>query len=583
MTEQNLPFTPPRGLLRRTGGNFSAPEDLHPVLARIYAARNVTSAEELDTGLDGLLPPGTLPGIEAAVERLVTALQQQQRICVIGDFDADGATSTALMVSILRQTGFEHVSYRVPNRFEYGYGLTPDIVRVAAAGAPALIITVDNGISSLEGVREASRHGIDVLVTDHHLPGAALPGAVAIVNPNLPDSRFASQNLAGVGVAFYVLLALRARLRASGWYAQQRIAEPNLADALDLVALGTVADVVPLDRNNRILVQQGIARIRAGRCRPGIQALIEVAKRNPRRLVASDLGFCLGPRLNAAGRLEDMSIGIECLLASELSQARRLAGELDALNRERRDIEADMQNEALAAVRALTLEDTRLPLGLCLYRAEWHQGVIGILAARIKERFHRPVIAFADAADGQLKGSARSIPGLHIRDVLDAVAASSPGLLEKFGGHAMAAGLSLDRDRLDEFTRAFEQQVSRALNGRVPDNILETDGELAADELELELAELLRNAGPWGQQFPEPLFDGMFTVQYSRRVGERHLKLGLVPRDGRRSVDAIAFNEGARHPLSSGTRLRLAYRLDANEFRGICGLQLVVEYLEVVD
>lgn len=571
-----------RNIVQRSGQALDKPDQLHPVLARIYAARNIHRVEDISTGLDGLLPPATLGGLESAVTRLERALQNQERICIVGDFDADGATSTALMVTTLSATGFKQVDYLVPNRFDYGYGLTPEIVSVAASNKPDLIITVDNGISSIEGVRAANDLGISVVITDHHLPGTTLPAADAIVNPNTAGNNFASKNLAGVGVAFYVMLGLRARLRESGWFEQEGIQEPRLAEALDLVALGTVADVVPLDRNNRILVQQGLARIRAGHCRPGIQALIEISNRNQQCLVAGDLGFGLGPRLNAAGRLEDMSIGIECLLADNLPAARQRAVELDALNRERKEIETDMQAKALASLEDLGLDEKTLPLGICLYQPDWHQGVIGILASRIKNRFHRPVIAFARSGDQELKGSARSIAGLHIRDVLDAVASSQPGLLSKFGGHAMAAGLTLEADKLEAFKLAFEQQVDKQLNGQQPDNILETDGELSNGEFALELAEILRYAGPWGQQFPEPLFDGCFKVINSRLLAEKHLKLSVAPSEGEQCLDAIAFNQGDYHPLNSGTEVRLVYRLDANEFRGLCNLQLVVEYLEIL-
>lgn len=566
---------------RRDVRDIGLPGDMHPVLRRVYAARQVRNEADLDTRLDRLLPPQALGGLDKAVALLEAALRQQQRVVVVGDFDADGATSCALVVEALRAMGMGQVRYLVPNRFEYGYGLTPAIVEVAARHDPDLIITVDNGISSIEGVAAARARGICVLVTDHHLPGSALPDADAIVNPNLHGDAFASKALAGVGVAFYLMVALRARLRDSGWFRDAGAKVPGLAELLDLVALGTVADVVALDANNRVLVQQGLARIRAGRVRPGIRALIEVSGRNPARLVAADLGYALGPRLNAAGRLEDMSLGIECLLAGEIGRARELAAELDALNRERREIEADMQSDALRAIETLQFDEAELPLGLCLYDPGWHPGVVGILASRIKERFHRPVIAFAGDED-ELKGSARSIAGLHIRDVLDSVAAAHPGLLIKFGGHAMAAGLSLAAARLAEFRMAFETEVGRRLDGRAPDHVLESDGELEAGDFTLELAELLRHASPWGQGFPEPLFDGVFEVRASRLVGERHLKMSVVPPGGAPVVDAIAFNAGEHHPVSPGSRLRLAYRLDANEFRGLCRLQLVVDYLEVV-
>ena len=551
----------------------------HPVLRRVFAGRRIHSERELDTGLDGLHRPDELLGIDAAAKLLAEALQQQQRILVVGDFDADGATSSALMVAALRAFGAVSVDYLVPNRFEYGYGLTPEIVAVAAQRSPQLIVTVDNGISSHEGVAAANALGIPVLVTDHHLPGETLPEAAAIVNPNQPGDGFPSKALAGVGVAFYVMMALRAHLETLGWFAANGIDRPNLAGFLDLVALGTVADLVPLDRNNRILVQQGLQRIRAGRCRPGIRALLEVAGRNPARAVAADFGFAAGPRLNAAGRLDDMSHGIECLLCDDPGRARQLAQQLDALNRERRDIEADMKQQALQAVAELHLREDRLPTGLCLYDDSWHQGVIGILASRIKDRYHRPVIAFARAGDNALKGSARSIPGLHIRDTLDAIAARHPQLLHKFGGHAMAAGLSLAENDLPAFTAAFQQELDARLDRDALQGVLESDGELGEEDFDLAFSELLRNAGPWGQGFPEPLFDGLFKVLGYRVVGDKHLKLTLQPAGSRRSVDAIAFNQAAQAP-SSGQRLRIAYRLDSNEFRGMLGVQLVVEHMQ---
>jgi single-stranded-DNA-specific exonuclease len=558
------------------------PDDIHPVLKRVYAARNISGADELDNSLTRLHSPAVLKGLSQAVDLLVAALQKQERILVVGDFDADGATSSALMVAALREMGAESVDYLVPNRFEFGYGLTPEIVKVASAKAPDLIITVDNGISSLSGVAAARQQGIRVLVTDHHLPGSELPRADAIVNPNQPGDTFPSKNLAGVGVAFYLLMALRGRLRESGWFEHGEREQPNLADFLDLVALGTVADLVPLDHNNRVLVQQGLQRIRAGRCRPGIRALLEVAGRNASRLVAADFGFAVGPRLNAAGRLDDMSLGIDCLLSADPARARQLAEQLDALNRERREIEADMKTQALEHVKQLQFDADQLPLGICLYNADWHQGVIGILAARIKERFHRPVIAFAASGAGEIKGSARSIPGLHIRDTLDAIAARHPEVLQKFGGHAMAAGLSLAESQLPVFEAAFQAELKDRLNEESLTGVLESDGALDAGEFSLELAELLRSAGPWGQGFPEPLFDGCFTVVNQRVVGEHHLKLSVRPDGGRQVLGAIAFNQAAEHQLEKGQHVRLAYRLDSNEYRGLLGLQLIVEMIEVL-
>jgi len=559
------------------------PDDIHPVLRRVYAARNISGKEDLDNSLSRLHSPAVMKGVSQAIELLVVALQKQERILVVGDFDADGATSSALMVAALRELGAASVDYLVPNRFEFGYGLTPEIVEVASARRPDLIVTVDNGISSLSGVTAARQRGIRVLVTDHHLPGRELPQADAIVNPNQPGDSFPSKNLAGVGVAFYLLMALRGRLRDSGWFEHGERKEPNLADYLDLVALGTVADLVPLDHNNRVLVQQGLQRIRAGRCRPGIQALLEVAGRKASRLVAADFGFAVGPRLNAAGRLDDMSLGIECLLSTDRARARQLAEQLDALNRERREIEADMKTQALEHVQQLHFDTEQLPMGLCLYSADWHQGVIGILASRIKEKFHRPVIAFAPSAPGEIKGSARSIPGLHIRDTLDAIAARHPQVLQKFGGHAMAAGLSLAESQLPLFEAAFREELKHRLDEEALTGVLESDGALDSADFSLELAELLRSAGPWGQGFPEPLFDGCFTVVSQRVVGEHHLKLSVRPDGGRQALDAIAFNQAAEHQLEKGQRVRLAYRLDSNEYRGLLGLQLVVEMIEVVN
>jgi single-stranded-DNA-specific exonuclease len=551
----------------------------HPVLRRVFAARHVADESELDTGLQGLYRPDTLLGVAAAVELLVRALEHGERILVIGDFDADGATSSALMVSALRAMGAAEVDYLVPNRFAFGYGLTPEIVEVAATRSPDLIITVDNGISSLAGVEAARRLGMRVLVTDHHLPGEQLPDADAIVNPNQPGDSFPGKALAGVGVAFYVLMALRARLNDIGWFERRGIARPNLAGYLDLVALGTVADLVPLDHNNRILVQQGLQRIRAGQCRAGIRALLEVAGRNVARVVAADFGFAAGPRLNAAGRLDDMSLGIECLLCEDPVRARRLAEQLDTLNRERREIEADMKQQAVQAIERLHLDgDRSLPPGLCLYDPDWHQGVIGILAARIKDQFHRPVIAFASAGGEELKGSARSIPGLHIRDTLDAIAARHPRLLQKFGGHAMAAGLTLAAGDLPAFERAFHGELQQRLDSEALLGVVETDGELDHDDFDLEFSELLRDAGPWGQGFPEPVFEGTFSVSGSRIVGGHHLKLTVRPEGSTRVVEAIAFNRVEEPGI--GQRLRLVYRLDSNEYRGMLSLQLVVEHIE---
>lgn len=556
---------------------------LHPLLTRIYLGRGITRSDELDLGLGQLLPPDSLLNAGEAAILLADALAAQQKITVVGDFDADGATSTALVVSALRAMGAVEVSYLVPNRFEYGYGLTPEIVALAARDKPDLIITVDNGISSIEGVEAASAAGIKTLVTDHHLAGRTLPAAEVIVNPNQPGCNFASKNLAGVGVIFYIMLALRAQLRQRDWFQARSLAEPNLAQYLDLVALGTVADVVSLDRNNRILVAGGLQRIRAGQARPGIQALLEVAGRSQETLVASDLGFAVGPRLNAAGRLDDMSVGIECLLSEDAHSARPLANQLHQFNQDRRVIEQGMQAEALALLDGLELaEGDEPPVGITLYDPGWHQGVVGILASRIKDRLHRPTIAFADADDGEIKGSARSIPGIHIRDILDAVATRHPGLVSKFGGHAMAAGLSLERDSYEPFAAAFVDEVARHAEDVSLQAVIDSDGELQPEDFSLELANALRFAGPWGQHFPEPVFDGCFNVVQQRLVAEKHLKLVLALPGTGELVDAIAFNVDLEiWPNPEQDRVAAVYRLDINEFRGRRSLQLVIEHLSL--
>ena len=549
---------------------------LPEVLKRVYASRGIIDPSELALGLDQLLPPVSLKGVADAAELLADATEGEARVLIVGDFDADGATSCAMAVSVLQQMGLREVAYLVPNRFEFGYGLTPEIVEMAAAQMPDLIVTVDNGISSVEGVSAAQALGISVLITDHHLPGDSLPTADVIVNPNQRDCQFPSKSLAGVGVMFYVLSALRAALRSRGWFSAEGMEEPNLGDALDLVALGTVADVVPLDRNNRILVAAGLARIRSGRARPGIEALFEVAGRDYRQASASDLGFIVGPRLNAAGRLEDMSIGIECLLAESSVSARGFAEKLHQLNRERRDIEQSMQQDALAQLESIDLENNDSLFAMTLYDPAWHQGVIGILASRIRERVHRPTLVFADAEEGMLKGSGRSIVGLHLRDVLDQVATRHPGLLTKFGGHAMAAGLSLARGDLDRFKQALNDAVADALGHTPPERIEDSDGALAPGDFGLLLAEQLASGGPWGQHFPEPLFDGQFSVRSHRIVGEKHLKLTLDA-DGT-EIEGIAFNidvpEWQASPLEVFHAL---YRLDVNEYRGERRAQLIIQ------
>ncbi len=552
-------------------------ENLHPILKRVYQARSICSPEELARELDQLLPFNTLLNIEKAVQRLVRALKSQERILVVGDFDADGATSTALAILVLRALGAQYLDYLVPNRFTYGYGLTPEIVDLAHTRNPHLIITVDNGIASLAGVDRANALGIDVLITDHHLPGAELPKACAIVNPNQKGDLFPSKSMAGVGVIFYVMLALRSQLIAEHWFAEQKITVPNMAQFLDLVALGTVADLVPLDKNNRILVHQGLMRIRAGKSRPGIQALLQIAKREPHRLMASDLGFAVAPRLNAAGRLDDMSLGIHCLLAEEYEAAYGAALQLDQLNHERRTIEAEMQKQAFLIVEPLNLSED-LPEGLCLYDARWHQGVVGLVASRVKDKIQRPVIAFAKAGESILKGSARSIPGIHIRDTLEAVATQHPHLLSKFGGHAMAAGLSINESDLDVFKKIFAEQVSVQLKHQAHEIQANSDGELEAGHLTLELAELLREAGPWGQGFPEPLFDGVFELIEQRIVGQNHLKMLVKLKGSEEYQDAIAFNVDLKQwPNHRAQKVQLLYKLDVNEYQGRKRLQLLVE------
>jgi single-stranded-DNA-specific exonuclease len=561
---------------RAARGNEITDLALHPVLRRAYAARGVCDSQELALTLDRLMPVGTLDSVDAAVALILE--HRERRILVVGDFDADGATSTALIVRCLRAWGFASVEFLVPNRFEFGYGLTPEIVGLAAERNPSLIITVDNGISSNAGVAAARARGIQVLVTDHHLPGPSLPDADVIVNPNVPGSTFGSRSLAGVGVAFYVMAAVRREIDARG-----TVVMPPVTDFLDLVALGTVADLVPLDENNRVLVAQGIRRIRAGRAVPGIRALLELGKRSVAALTAADLGFTIGPRLNAAGRLDDMSIGIRCLLADTDAEAMALATRLDQLNVERREIEARMQGVALAAVKGLREPDANSAMrhGVCLFDADWHQGVVGLVASRIKDRVRRPVIAFARNADGTLRGSARSVPGIHIRDVLDSIATRHPELISRFGGHAMAAGLSLEERHLDAFARAFDEEVARWRDPSIPSNRVETDGELTSDEIALDTAQALRDGGPWGQAFPEPCFDGKFAIKSARVVGDKHLKLWVTTGDQSRNFDAIAFNfKGSDEsaPLPAGD-VRLVYRLDINEYKGERRLQLLVDHV----
>lgn len=585
MTEESKETQETQGqvqIVTRPAQGFGDLLDVAPVLKRIYAGRGVTDPAELDRSLAHLHGPGTLSDIDKASARLARAIADSESILIVGDFDADGATSVALALTLLRAMGAEQVDFLVPNRFEFGYGLSPEIVELAAGlpfmqkrtGNAGVLVTVDNGVSSTAGVARANSFGMDVIVTDHHLPGRELPEAYAIVNPNLVDCTFPSKSLAGVGVIYYLLGATRARLRTLGWFDARP--EPNMADWLDLVALGTVADVVPLDRNNRILVHQGLKRIRGGRVRPGIQALCEVAKRDIRKLLASDMGFAVGPRLNAAGRLDDMTIGIRCLMADTLAEARQLARALDELNTTRRELEQTMINDAQLIVAGHTA-DVRDRFGVCVYDESWHQGVVGIVAGRMREKFHRPVIAFAEAGDlapDELKGSARSLPELHIRDVLDAIAARYPSMLEKFGGHAMAAGLSLKRVHYDRFAKAFDEQVRRVLPVEALQPSITTDGALDDEEFSLEVARLLQESGPWGQSFPEPQFCGEFEVVSQRVVGEHHLKLVLKRSD--RLFDAIAFRQP---PLDAPGMVSAVFRLSENDYRDQPTLQLVVEHV----
>ncbi|MDW3052755.1 single-stranded-DNA-specific exonuclease RecJ [Vibrio sp. 1408] len=562
------------------------PDSIPPILKRIYINRGITDLSQLETSARGLHSYQKLGGIEQAVDLLFQAIKEQKRIIVVGDFDADGATSSALSVLALRMLGSHNVDYLVPNRFEDGYGLSPEVVDQALELGAEMIMTVDNGVSSIEGVRYAKENGVTVLVTDHHLPGQVLPDVDAMVNPNLESCSFPSKALAGVGVAFYLMMALCVHMRKHNWFAEQGMQEPKLMELIDLVALGTVADVVPLDENNRILVHQGLQRIRAGKARPGIQALIEVAKRDARRLVASDFGFALGPRINAAGRLDDMSFGVELLMCNNIHAARRMASELDGLNQTRKEIEEGMKQEAMAFCERLQFgEGNELPYGLALFQRDWHQGVIGILASRIKEKFHRPVIAFADGGEGTIKGSCRSIPGLHMRDALDFIDTQNPGLIIKFGGHAMAAGLTIKEQDFERFSRLFDEVVKKELDEAALKGVIMSDGELKPEEFSMHVAEQLRSGGPFGQAFPEPIFDGEFKVLHQKLVGEKHLKLMLEPlykgHPTNVMIDGIAFNVDLRRwPDASVKTVRLAYKLDVNEFRGNQSLQLMIDHIE---
>ena len=558
--------------------------DLHPLLKKIYANRGVTSLKQVDYSLAGLLDFSLLKDIDVASEIVSWAIVDNKRIIVIGDFDADGATSCAVMIRSLRAFGLNDVEYLVPNRFDFGYGLSPQIVDVAARSRPDLIITVDNGISSIDGVNRANELGIQVVVTDHHLAADVLPEAAAIVNPNQPGCEFPTKMIAGVGVAFYLMLAVRARLREKGWFDEGagRV-EPNMANYLDLVALGTVADVVPLDENNRILVESGLQRIRKNKACAGINALLTIAGKSIEGCSSQDFGFTIGPRLNAAGRLDDMSIGIECLLCDDYEQAFNYASTLNHMNQQRRQIEGEMLGQAYDILnQQMSLLDgvDQIPDALALYDEQWHQGVVGLLASRIKEKYHRPVIAFADAGDGELKGSGRSIPGLHMRDVLDVISKQHAGIIEKFGGHAMAAGLTIRQENFSRFQQAFSTHVSAVLRPEDLNNINESDGPVAEEYMTIEASELFRYASPWGQLFPEPVFDDEFKILNWRIVGEKHLKLELVKEDSGACYSAIAFNKTDDDLPQGDENIHIVYRLDVNEFRGNRSLQLIVQHIE---
>ena len=551
----------------------------HPLLDRIYAARGISDIAQMDRKLSTLLSPAELPDIAKAAQRLADAVQNQEKILIVGDFDADGATSVALCMLAIKSLGAEHIDFLVPNRFDFGYGLSPEIVQLAQSKSPDLIVTVDNGVASIAGVETANAAGIDVIITDHHLPGDKLPAALALVNPNLIDSTFSSKSMAGVGVAYYVLSWVRQELRSRDWFQQTQREEPNLAQYLDLVALGTVADVVPLDRNNRVLVHNGLLRMQRGFTRPGIRALAAVGKRDLSCISAQDLGFAIGPRLNAAGRLEDMSVGIRCLMTEDESEAKQLAGSLDVLNQTRRHLQQDMVADAELIVSQFEVGEQAT--GLSVYHESFHQGVVGIVAGRLREKFHRPAIVFADAgglAPDELKGSARSIDGVNIRDVLDSIATRYPGLLIKFGGHAMAAGLSIKKVHLPRFHKVFDKAVGQVTTEEMLSASLLTDGTLASEDLNLQTVALLDAGGPWGNGFAEPLFTGEFTLVSQRVVGDTHLK--LVVKHGEQIIDAIAFSQ----PMLSGqpTNVLMVYKLAVNDYAGSRTLQLMVEYIEAL-
>lgn len=562
--------------------------DVNAFIKQLYIMRGWES-DDYSLTFNKLFLPDALAGIEAATEILADTVISNQVITLVGDFDADGATSTALCILALKAMGASQVNYLIPSRFSNGYGLSPALVYEAQKHNTALILTVDNGIAAFEGINLAKELGIKVVVTDHHLPSEALPNADAIVNPNLASCKFPSKNLAGVGVAFYLMSALRAHLRRIGFFEKRGVAGPNLGNLLDLVALGTVADVVALDENNRILVHQGLERIRLGKCRPGISALLQVAKKDALKITAKDLGFALGPRLNAAGRLDDMAMGVELLICDDPEQAVELATELDTLNESRKEIEQSMQIEALAICEKIFASMDALPPAIALYHENWHQGIVGLLASRIKEKFNRPVFAFAPAEEpGKLKGSGRSVIGIHLRDILERVQSLSPGLMDKFGGHAMAAGMTLDISAFDKFKTLFKDVVDEWVDASLLEGVIWTDGELSPAFMNTDVAKLLIKAGPWGQGFPEPRFDGYFKVLQQRLLKEKHLKLTLEPITSNTAfkgalnpiIDAIAFNVDTKlWPDTSISMARIVYKLDVNYYRGEEKLQLMIDHI----
>ncbi|RKS85765.1 exonuclease RecJ [Orbus hercynius] len=563
---------------------ITLPTVSHPLLERLYITRGITSVEQLNHSTQALLNYQQLLGIDQAAELLYQAVLQQKNILIVGDFDTDGATSTALVVTALKRFGVKNVNYMIPDRFEDGYGLSVSVVKKALEKQAELIITVDNGVSAFEAVEFAQQHNIQVIITDHHLAPDVLPKADAIINPNLHGCSFASKNLAGVGVAFYFMLAFRALLREHNWFQTQNLKEYNLANLLDLVALGTIADMVALDQNNRILVQQGLGRIRAGYCCAGIKALITITKKNMSQLTSQDLSFYLAPRINAAGRMENMSLGVELLLADDEQSAYELAEVLEDLNSSRKVVEQNMQQEAWAFIEQLEQTTQDVPTSFVLYHPDFHQGVIGVLSSRVKERFYRPVISFAVAENGDLKGSGRSIHGVHLRDILEKVNLRAPNLIICFGGHAMAAGLTIAPENLAMFTQYFSQEVAKAVEGMSLENIIETDGEIDSAYFNYETARLLKETGPWGEQFPEPVFDGVFSVYQQKLIANKHLKLVVQPANGEQLINCIAFNvDLALWPDQSVKTVKMAYNLDVDEFRGNQGVNLLVRYLQALN